>query len=1690
VRSETLPAVQLTLSTSVLQSTTGSESRSFTIAVPDTEAPAVDVRVVPDEGLLIACGGVGEPSDAAASSDACEVALDDILEVLVVPDGGLPTGDSASVHVFWGTQRRSVSYTFAATPMMFEPNGAPAGHYQGWATLERVGAGIVPSTVSPPSGITDTSGGVEAIDIAVPIAMDVFDTGSGLVVRIDDITRALTPDGELVAQLVDAGGGMSSFIADSKPFIDSSIATVADDSGAGFERLMARYGWRAGSVGSVDPGVEWPTVDAGRLAGGIFAMKLPVYFDNLRLPQRAPAAIWSLALVREGDVSSGATAPSAPSGEALVHPPALAAATSTEPTRWEALLEAKTAVGIEERARALVDGDSLGLCSDPGDMTEGYTREVGMRAMAHQFFGLSDGRFNPTRTGISVEGIVYQPDARGMVERATRAIRSRYDGLDEASETTQVVLEVGGLNSLFFSTAESSTSRVFAGQRRQSVPCAWNSFSSVAFTGPPTVNAADRVFVSVAHDGCSELARETGCTIEGTTREVIVPGIRLLLSGNTNPDVNGTWIGNSTFSGEPLFLSVRSCVMPRVPITCADAALCHSGDVGDGLLASPLVDGFSSETGDAVCEASPRSVGIEADENPADLRAGGLFAACFSELGELGSASSSGTDLYAALARGSCVNHLRLFAAIGAASDATRDGQLLGVTFDPEGTGSRLSHRLLVRWVQLLGYVATETLQQQDLAESLRRLPVIGIGTPPVSEDALRSSLAGWNLLLHPRFATLIDALDGAALASPDYRPVRFGQTLPADALSDPAIGLSAAILDAWRSQVELATRFVQKAQYRGTLDVFQEVGPVYRYGVAVTGLADELAARALAHCQATPGDCDDSTRPAWYGDYERARAKAGAAVQRLEGAVATLRSGRNPFGIEAGDLPLYFADDPETDAGRFFAISDYLVGASPSDLGAWAPPLIADAHAKLGAVRGQWVERQDRIVATQRDEQARESRIIATQVDYGERLISLCGRPGNLLPGDALAQWEQAHGRPFDGRDCYIDFSNSACYPQPQRTATLYRDAEAQFSVCLYDELKALGESPSYHDSQITAFADGCPASEVRYVAGGCGTSGTPCLSCTGSGAEVTATGVNFLDVRVEPSSNPALVQEAEATCRGMFPTAKVPLPRGSDVAGPMPASCFRGAIGEQAAALRSVQLEIDIARAEAEASQEAYRIAMDVCLKQKELVGDKLIMAREDHNKTMQGLRTAKAVMDSAASVAESISDCTGHVNNVDSTEAAKDAPVAAAGCAAEAAQAYAEIASIAIGAEMERLEDVLALDTLKTEVEGGYEVCKRDADHHTVNVVSQGLRIQQALADLDAANVAFSNLRIEADMVYIDGLATVEFEQGRRLNPLTQDLWLDETVASYRRSFRIAHRVTYLAVLAVEYEFQQSLGLRELALAAEVPDDLETVLQELRSLTAARSVFGSRPSTRKMVLSLRDDLLALTDLTGAPANFHEMTAVERLQNRLVAQSNKIFDESGTYLGTEIRFSLSPTGLGAVANSTEVFSQGLCAERLWSVNASILGPDELLVETEGTFTEMTIKKANTFFSQWCLADPDGPDLQGASVRPERNLFRDPESPGASFIETQLAALKGKNDSRALIQPSLNVAREDFETDAYENGASSQLAGRGLFGEYAIFFPAQAVSQAVGGVQTPGLDLSQVTDVLIRFDYVAAARQ
>jgi hypothetical protein len=84
---------------------------------------------------------------------------------------------------------------------------------------------------------------------------------------------------------------------------------------------------------------------------------------------------------------------------------------------------------------------------------------------------------------------------------------------------------------------------------------------------------------------------------------------------------------------------------------------------------------------------------------------------------------------------------------------------------------------------------------------------------------------------------------------------------------------------------------------------------------------------------------------------------------------------------------------------------------------------------------------------------------------------------------------------------------------------------------------------------------------------------------------------------------------------------------------------------------------------------------------------------------------------------------------------------------------------------------------------------------------------------------------------------------------------------------------------------------------------------------------------------------------------------------------------------------------------------------------------------------------------------------------------------------------------SRARMQAYFNVPRATFEDDKYAGGETSELAARGLYGDYALYFAAGVLSvprrDAVGFVtgHSDGLDLSEIDDVLLRVDYVSVAK-
>jgi hypothetical protein len=173
---------------------------------------------------------------------------------------------------------------------------------------------------------------------------------------------------------------------------------------------------------------------------------------------------------------------------------------------------------------------------------------------------------------------------------------------------------------------------------------------------------------------------------------------------------------------------------------------------------------------------------------------------------------------------------------------------------------------------------------------------------------------------------------------------------------------------------------------------------------------------------------------------------------------------------------------------------------------------------------------------------------------------------------------------------------------------------------------------------------------------------------------------------------------------------------------------------------------------------------------------------------------------------------------------------------------------------------------------------------------------------------------------------------------------------------------------------------------------------------------------------------------------------------------------------------------GMGA---RFEGFPPNLCAERLWTVVVGIDG--EPGVSGDSSLTRVELLKHNTFASRVC----GGGGLQSATVAPGRNLFLDPK------YQSALAEIFDRPNADAYSRAAFgavrtNVSREAFEEQAYDQGAQTGFAGRGLFGQYALFFPAESLRYEVCGEDgctthnETGLDLSRVNDVLLRFEYVA----
>lgn len=356
----------------------------------------------------------------------------------------------------------------------------------------------------------------------------------------------------------------------------------------------------------------------------------------------------------------------------------------------------------------------------------------------------------------------------------------------------------------------------------------------------------------------------------------------------------------------------------------------------------------------------------------------------------------------------------------------------------------------------------------------------------------------------------------------------------------------------------------------------------------------------------------------------------------------------------------------------------------------------------------------------------------------------------------------------------------------------------------------------------------------------------------------------------------------------------------------------------------------------------------------------------------------------------------------------------------------------------------ECLLQVNLQKTQIDG-----QKKAIQHNLLMVASAL---QRRAELE---------RLLVNLIR-DGKDAVTREMTRKVPSLPNHFWASEQVERFGREMQWAKRLTYLAAKAVEYEFQQTLYVRSKILQARHPDELASAIEELQREQAGRTINRNRPSEHSVVLSLRE-------LVAGPSFSSEQAQREKLRKLLISPESAYYNSAGEYLGQAIPFHFLPTG--SLTHR--------CGERVWSVGATVQGD---MLGTSEPSVPLFLLKGNTFKSQWCSPHASGDGVNADSdhyqygyIYPTAHLFNPSQggvadSPGD---DTFTWAMMGATE---------NTPATQFYADAFREGSSEEIAGRGLYGDYLLLFPWK-------GVLEKGFTLDRVEDVWLRFDVLSVAK-
>jgi hypothetical protein len=343
-----------------------------------------------------------------------------------------------------------------------------------------------------------------------------------------------------------------------------------------------------------------------------------------------------------------------------------------------------------------------------------------------------------------------------------------------------------------------------------------------------------------------------------------------------------------------------------------------------------------------------------------------------------------------------------------------------------------------------------------------------------------------------------------------------------------------------------------------------------------------------------------------------------------------------------------------------------------------------------------------------------------------------------------------------------------------------------------------------------------------------------------------------------------------------------------------------------------------------------------------------------------------------------------------------------------------------------------------------------CWTRADGLRDDIETQRIELVRAAAELDSARHALGEGLRHADQLVAQGTLALGRETGRTTIHPEFDYWVDKDVVAFQHEMAWAKRLTYLTLLAVEYDFQTTLDVRKKILDAQDPDDLNDALRALHGVQNAYVINGSRPEPMFIVLSLAQDILHLTGTKAEQAI--------KLRAILRDHAQRITSPTGKLLGVGIKFAITPESVHFLGNR--------CGERVWSSTAQV-AMDPVQPQYR---MPLRLLASNTFSSQWCAGQHDTP-MQTSSTRPTLNLF---------LPSTAVPFVPAPPQTASDVLAPLATSPGPFWADPPPDGSVTDLAGHGLYSTYVLLFDPT----------DPAVDLTRIEDVYLRFDFLSGAAQ